>query len=65
MWRPQTPEFKVPYVPIIVDLEEGWQMLSCLIDCDYVDVHVGQRVEVTFSPLDERVTLPYFRPTDN
>ena len=23
VWRPQTPEFTVPYVPIIVDMAEG------------------------------------------
>jgi uncharacterized OB-fold protein len=28
--RPQQPAFEVPYVPIIVELEEGWFMLSNL-----------------------------------
>jgi len=62
VWRPQTPQFEIPYVPIIVDMEEGWQMLSSLIDCDHLDVHIGQTVEVAFHLLDESVTLPYFRP---
>lgn len=62
VWRPQTPEFTVPYVPIIVDLEEGWQMLSNLIGCAHDAVHVGMPVEVVFHPLAGGITLPYFRP---
>jgi len=62
VWRPQTPEFTVPYVPIIVDLEEGWQLLSNLIGCEYDAVHVGQKVAVEFHSLTSKVTLPYFRP---
>jgi uncharacterized OB-fold protein len=62
VWRPQTPQFSVPYVPIIVDLEEGWQMLSNLIGCEHDAVHVGQAVEVEIHPLAEGGVLPYFRP---
>jgi uncharacterized protein len=62
VWRPQTPEFTVPYVPIIVDLEEGWQMLSNLVGCEHDAVHVGQAVEVVFHAHAGGVTLPYFQP---
>ncbi|MGO8859993.1 MAG: Zn-ribbon domain-containing OB-fold protein [Acidimicrobiales bacterium] len=62
VWRPQTPEFTVPYVPIIVDLEEGWQMLSNLVGCEHDAVHVGQPVEVVFHPHPGGVTMPYFQP---
>jgi uncharacterized OB-fold protein len=62
VWRPQTPAFTVPYVPIIVDLEEGWQMLSNMVGCAHDDVRVGQAVEVVFHPLSADITLPYFRP---
>jgi uncharacterized OB-fold protein len=62
VWRPQTPAFSVPYVPIIVDMEEGWQMLSNLVGCEHDAVHVGQAAEVVFHPLADDVTLPYFRP---
>ena len=40
--RPQTPEFVVPYVPIIVDMEEGWQILSAPFRIDRV--HARGRV---------------------
>lgn len=62
VWRPQTPEFSVPYVPIIVELEEGWHMLSNLIGCEHDAVHVGLAVAVAYHPLADGVTLPYFRP---
>ena len=26
VWRPQTPAFEVPYVPLVVEMEEGWFM---------------------------------------
>ena len=62
VWRPQTPAFTVPYAPIIVELEEGWQMLSNLVGCEHDAVHVGLPVEVVFHPLADGVTLPYFQP---
>jgi uncharacterized OB-fold protein len=62
VWRPQTPEFSVPYVPVIVELEEGWQMLSNLIGCAHDAVHVGQAVVVDLHALSDGTTLPYFRP---
>jgi uncharacterized OB-fold protein len=62
IWRPATPAFTVPYVAVIVEMEEGWQMLANLVDCEHDAVEVGLPVEVTFHPLDDEVTLPYFRP---
>ena len=35
VWRPQTPAFVVPYAPIIVEMDEGWQILSCLMGCSH------------------------------
>jgi hypothetical protein len=62
VWRPQTPAFTVPYVPIIVDVEEGWQILSNMVGCAHDEVYVGQTVEVEFHALSADITLPYFRP---
>jgi uncharacterized OB-fold protein len=62
VWRPQMPAFEVPYVAIIVDLDEGWQFLSNLIGCEVDDVEVGMRVEVEFHPVEGGFQLPYFRP---
>ncbi len=61
-WQPPSPGFEVPYAPVIVDLDEGYQMLSNVIDCDTADVVVGLDVEASFHPVGEGVSLPYFRP---
>ena len=62
VWRPQTPLFTVPYVAIIVELDEGWQLLSNLIGCTGDAAEIGLRVEVEFHPIAGSYHLPYFRP---
>ncbi len=62
VWRPQMPAFEVPYVAIIVDVEEGWQLLSNLIGCTVDDAEVGMPVEVEFHPITGGFSVPYFRP---
>ena len=64
VWRPQVPAFTVPYVAIVVDMDEGWQVLSNLIGCPVDDVEIGLRVQVEFHPIDGGFQLPYFRPVD-
>lgn len=62
VWRPVTPAFETPYVPIIVAMDEGWSILSNLVGCDHEEVAIGQRVKVVFhrcGGLDDMV-LPYF-----
>jgi uncharacterized OB-fold protein len=63
IWRPQTPAFEVPYAVAIVDMAEGYQMLTSLIDCDTDDIRLGLPVEVAFRRLSDEITLPYFRPS--
>jgi len=60
--RPQRPEFAVPYVVAIVELAEGFHMLTNLVDCDPARVEIGMPVEVAFRELSPEITLPYFRP---
>jgi uncharacterized OB-fold protein len=62
VWRPQIPAFVTPYAAIIVDMDEGWQVLSNLIGCPIDDVEIGMRVEVEFHEIEGGFTLPYFRP---
>lgn len=62
VWRPQTPAFTVPYCAAIIDLDEGYQMVSNIIGCAADGVYCGQRVEVRFIAVNDRLTLPYFRP---
>ncbi len=62
VWRPQTPAFEVPYVIAIVDLEDGYQMLTNIVGIDPPQVRVGMPVEVDFWAASEEIVLPYFRP---
>ena len=60
--RPQQPVFEVPYVVAIVELEEGWHMLSNLVDVAIDDVAIGMPLEVSFERKSDEIVLPYFRP---
>ena len=61
--RPQRPEFEAPYIVAIVELEEGWHMLTNLIDCEIDDVRIGMNVEVAYRKMSDEITLPYFQPS--
>jgi len=63
VWRPQHPSFEVPYAPAIIELDEGFHLLSAMVGCDSGDLRVGLRVEVEFHPISDVITLPYFRPS--
>ena len=60
--RPPRPAFAAPYVVAIVELAEGWHMLTNLVDVAPEAVAVGMPVEVAFRPVSDEITLPYFRP---
>lgn len=60
--RPPKPQFEVPYVVAIIELEEGWHMLSNIVDCPVDEVRVDMPVQVTFREMNEEITLPYFEP---
>lgn len=63
--RPQQPAFEVPYIPIIVELEEGWHMLSNLLGVTPGEVEIGMPLAVSFERMSEEITLPYFRPRES
>lgn len=60
--RPQRPVFEVPYVVAIVELEEGWKMLTNLIGVKPESVEIGMPLEVAFEAMTDEITLPFFRP---
>lgn len=64
VWRPVSVEFDVPYAPIIVEMEEGWLMLSALVGCDDSEVAIGMEVRVEFHGGPGGPVLPYMRPCD-
>lgn len=58
------PPFKnmLPYVVVMVDLDEGVRMMGNLIDIDVDEIRIGMAVEVAFVSAREDLTVPYWRP---
>ncbi len=54
----------VPYVVAVIRLEEGVQMLSNIVECDFSELACDMPVEVVFEKLNDEFTLPKFRPVD-
>jgi len=52
----------IPYTVAIVELEEGPRLTTRLVGVGPDEVKGGMRVEVTFEPASDEVTLPLFRP---
>jgi hypothetical protein len=59
--RAPAPGFEVPYVLAVVDLEEGWSMLTDVVVCDRADVEIGMAVTVTWLDIGDGFLLPVFR----
>ena len=60
VWRPQHPSFRIPYAPAIIELDEGWFLMSAMVGCEPEDLDAGLRVGVEFHPAGEAIALPYF-----
>ena len=59
---PQLPRVRGPYAVAIVELEEGWHMLSNIVDCHLDEDVIGTPVEVVFRKTRDETTCPCFRP---
>ena len=64
--RAPVPAFrgKEPFVTAIVELEGGARMPTNIVDCEADPEHIkiGMALQVTFDDLDDKVSLPKFRP---
>jgi uncharacterized OB-fold protein len=62
--RPQNPMMadRAPYVVALVDVDDGWRMLTGVVGCDPDEVVVGMRVTVTWEALSDGRRLPLFTP---
>ncbi|MEJ8568586.1 Zn-ribbon domain-containing OB-fold protein [Elongatibacter sediminis] len=61
--RAPTDELEPPYVVAVVDLDEGWYMMTNIVDCPHESVRIGQAVEVDFQSRADGIVLPVFRPS--
>jgi hypothetical protein len=62
VWRAPSPGFNVPYAPAVVELDEGFFVVSSIVGCEPEDLQDGLRVQVEFHPASEEIWLPYFTP---
>jgi uncharacterized protein len=53
---------RVPYVLVVVQLDEGPFFHTDIVGAEVDDVHVGMRVGVVYDAIDERTVLPRFSP---
>jgi uncharacterized protein len=60
--RAPAPGFELPYVLAIVDLREGWSMLTNIVECDAQDLQIGMVVTLTWLSIGSSFLLPVFRP---
>jgi len=67
--RPANPTMagRVPYVVALVDVDAGGEgrtvrVMSNVVNCDPETVRVGDRVTLTWEPLDDGRNLPLFEP---
>lgn len=58
--RAPDPGIEAPFHLAIVDLDEGWSMLTNLIEPGEVPVPIGTRVRVAWIDVDDDYTLPAF-----
>jgi uncharacterized OB-fold protein len=61
--RAPFPGLRTPYQVAIVDLDEGWSMLTNLVGAD-APTPIGTKVEVAWIDVDAELTLPTFRPVE-
>lgn len=59
--HPPVPGFQVPYVVVLVQLEEGTRLMANMTGVEPSDVHIGMPVEVDFLDIDESLTVPIFK----
>lgn len=52
----------MPYVVAVVRLEEGVQMLSNIVDCDFAALRCDMDLRVTFKRVSDSFVLPQFTP---
>jgi uncharacterized OB-fold protein len=60
--HPPVPGFEMPYVVALVALEEGTRIVTSIVEVDPADVRIGMPVELDFLTVDDRLTLPVFKP---
>lgn len=58
------PGFKPPYAIAVVKLDEGPTLMTNIVECEQTPeaLQLDMKLEVAFTPMDDEITLPLFRP---
>ena len=57
----RTIESRAPYYVVLIDLDEGFRMMSNLVSCPLGEARIGMPVQLDFEERDGKL-LPVFRP---
>ena len=58
---PKIPGYQYPNVVGVIALDEGTRLVANIVDIDYEDVKIGQKVKGAVEQVDEKTMLPVFR----
>ena len=50
-----------PYILAIVKLDEGFKLMTNIVECDFNRLRCDMPVEVIFEQVTDEITLPKFR----
>lgn len=52
---------------VLVEFDEapGHYLVSNLVECNPEDVHIGMPLEVTFQRVNDKLTMPLFKPIND
>lgn len=62
VWRAPSPAFVVPYAPAVIEMDEGFYVVSAVIGCEPEDLAAQMRLAVEFHEVSDEIALPYFAP---
>lgn len=51
-----------PYALAVIEMDEGYRLMSNIVECDFNELRCDMPVEVVFDPVTSEITLPKFRP---
>jgi uncharacterized OB-fold protein len=55
------PGLKAPYTVVLIEMEDGVNMISNMVDIQPKDIKIGMQVEVVFDNITDDLSLPKFR----
>jgi uncharacterized OB-fold protein len=67
--RNLSPVFTIrgPYIVALVEFNEApnLYLTTNLVECQLEDIHIGMPLEAVFQRVDDKITMPLFRPMKN